>query len=160
VRVVRTLLTLWIAVMLQSMLAPAIAIAGIRPDFPILIVLLVALRHGPAAGAIAGFVAGLFVDLNSSHALGATSLANSLLAFAVGSVADRIVGNSALARAVVVFVAAAARDFALAVLLAPGGLGGAARSLALFAVPGAVYTAILSPFVLAGAERMLGRWRE
>jgi rod shape-determining protein MreD len=151
------LVVLWIAIVLQSMLAPAVAIAGARPDFPFLVVLLIALREGPAGGALAGFVAGLFVDLNSAHALGATSLANSVLAFAVGSIADRIAGDSAGARAVVVFLAVALRDVALAAFLAPSGALGAARHFVVTAVPGGLYTALLSPPLLAGAERVI-RW--
>lgn len=156
-RAVRILFVLWVAIVLQSMLAPAIAILGARPDFTLLVVLLVALREGPAGGALAGFVAGLFVDLNSTHVLGATSLANSLLAFGVGSLADRLAGDSVLARAVVVFLAATLRDFVMALLLAPAGIGGAARHLFALAIPAGLYTALLSPLVLAGAERVI-RW--
>lgn len=156
-RAVRILFVLWVAIVLQSMLAPAIAILGARPDFTLLVVLLVALREGPAAGALVGFVAGLFVDLNSTHVLGATSLANSLLAYAVGSVGDRIAGDNLVARAVVVFLATTLRDFAMALLLAPSGIGGAARHLFALAVPAGLFTALLAPFVLAGAERVI-RW--
>lgn len=156
-RALRILAALWIAIVLQTVLAPAIAVLGVRPDFPLLVVLLVALREGPAGGALAGFVAGLFVDLSSTRMLGITSAGNSVVAFAVGTVSDRIVGDSRVARAIVVLFAVALRDVVLALLLAPVG-GGFARPLLLAAVPGGLYTALLSPLLLALGERMVG-WR-
>lgn len=157
-RALRILLVLWLAIVLQTVVSPAIAVFGIRPDFPLLVVLLVALHEGPAGGALAGFAAGLFVDLNSTQLLGSTSAANAILAFAVGSVSDRIVGDSRVAQAVVVLIAAVLRDLAMAVFLLPGGPGGAARHLFVAAVPGGLYSAVLSPLVLAAGERIVG-WR-
>jgi rod shape-determining protein MreD len=157
-RVVRILLTLWAAIVLQSMLAPAIAIAGARPDFPLLVVLGIALREGSAGGALAGFVAGLFVDLNSAQPLGATSLMNGLVGFAVGSLGDRLVRDSALARALVVLLATTLRDAALGVLAGAGGFGGVLRHFFTAALPGGLYTAALSAPFLAAAERAIG-WR-
>ncbi len=157
-RALRILVALWIAIVLQTVLAPAVAVLGVRPDFPLLVVLLVALREGPAGGALAGFAAGLFVDLNSTRMLGITSAGNAVVAFAVGSISDRIVGDSRLAQAVVVLFAVALRDVLLAVLMAPVG-GDFARPLLLAAVPGGLYTAALSPAVLWLGERIVG-WRE
>jgi rod shape-determining protein MreD len=157
VRALRILFVLWVAVILQTTLAPVIAILGVRPDFPLLVVLLVALREGAAGGALAGFVAGLFVDLNSTHALGAQSLANSLLAWGVGSFADRLVRDSGVARAGVALAGTALRDVALAIFLAPTGPGGAVRHLFLTAIPGGLYTALLAVPVMMLAERGI-RW--
>ncbi len=157
-RALRIVIALWIAIALQTMLAPAIAILGVRPDFPLVVVLLVALREGPAGGALAGFAAGLFVDLNSTRMLGITSAGNAVIAYAVGSISDRIVGDSRLAQAVVVLFAVALRDVLLALLIAPVG-GDFARPLLLAAVPGGLYTAVLSPAVLWAGERIVG-WRE
>ena len=156
-RAIRIVVALWIAIVLQTMLAPAVAIFGIRPDFPLLIVILVALREGPAGGALAGFVGGLFVDVNSTHALGATSAANALVAYGVGSVSDRIVGDSRVARAVLVLAAASLRDFATALFLVPGGVGSAARHLLVAAIPGGLYSAVVSPFVMSAGEWIVGR---
>jgi rod shape-determining protein MreD len=157
---VRVLLVLWAAVILQTTLASSIAILGVRPDFPLLVALLVALREGAAGGALAGFVAGLFVDLNSTHALGAQSLANAVLAWTVGSLGDRFVRGSAVARAGVAFTATALRDVAMAIFLVPAGPGAAVRHLFLTAIPGGLYTAVLAVPVMILAERAIGWGRE
>jgi rod shape-determining protein MreD len=159
-RALRILVALWIGIVLQTTLAPAIAIFGVRPDFPLLIAILVALRAGPAAGALTGFAAGLFVDLNSTHMLGASSLANGVLGWALGSWSDRLVRDSVVARAGVAFVATVVRDVALALFLVPSGIGGVARQLLLGALPGGLYTAALAIPFMAFAERVIGWGRE
>ena len=159
-RALRILLALWVAVILQSVLAPAIGLGGARPDLTLLVVLLVALREGSAGGALAGFVAGLFVDLNSAQPLGATSLMNGLIGFAVGSFGDRLARDSAVARALVVLVATTFRDAALGVFIGVGGFGGGFRHFFTVALPGGVYTAILAVPVMAAAERLIGWPRE
>ncbi|MBZ0270193.1 rod shape-determining protein MreD [bacterium] len=154
-RVLRILLLLYVAVILQGTLAPAIGIARVQPDFPFLIVLLVALREGAAGGALAGFVAGLFIDLASAQHLGVSSLVNSLVAFGVGSISDRIVRDSMVTRAVVVLIAVAIRDQCVAsVTLAEGFVDGV-RLIATFSVPGGLYSALFAAPVMALADRFI-----
>ena len=47
IRVLRMMLALYVVVVLQTLLAPAIEILGARPDFPLLLVLLGELDEGP-----------------------------------------------------------------------------------------------------------------
>lgn len=159
-RALRILVALWVAIVLQSVLAPAIGIAGARPDFTLMVVLLVALREGSAGGALAGFIAGLFVDLNSAQPLGATSLVNALIGFGVGSLGDRLVRDSGLARAVVVLIATTFRDMSLGAFSGVGGFGGGFRHFFTAALPGGLYTAILAAPFMAAAERLIGWPRE
>lgn len=159
-RALRILVALWAAVILQSVLAPAIGLGGARPDFTLIVVLLVALREGSAGGALAGFVAGLFVDLNSAQPLGATSLMNGLIGFVVGSFGDRLAPDSTVARAIVVLVATTLRDTALGVFAGVGGFGGGIRHFFTADLPGGLYTAILAVPVMALAERLIGWPRE
>jgi rod shape-determining protein MreD len=159
-RALRIILALWLAIILESVFAPAIRILGARPDFPLLVVVVVALREGPAGGALAGFVSGLFVDLNSAQPLGATSLMNGLIGFGVGSLGDRIVRDSTLARCIVALLATALRDAALGVFSGVGGFGSAWRHFFLAALPDGIYTALLAVPVMFAAERVVGWGRE
>jgi rod shape-determining protein MreD len=124
-----------------------------------LIVLVVALHEGAAGGALAGFIAGLFVDLSSTHVLGISCLANSLVGFGVGAVADRLVRGSVLACILVALVATVVRDQIL-FLVQPGGIVASLRFLVRSGLPGGVYTALLAPPVMALAERLVGWDRE
>lgn len=160
VRVLRLTFVLYVAVVAQTVLSPTIEIFGVRPDFPFLIVLLVAFHEGAAGGALAGFVAGLFVDLSSTHVLGVSSLANSVIGFGVGSIAHRLVRGSLLARALVALVATVLRDQILFVLGAPGGFAAGFRFFFYGALPGGTYTALLAAPVMAASERLVGWGRE
>jgi rod shape-determining protein MreD len=156
-RVLRLLFALYVTIVLQTLLAPAIEVFGVRPDFPLLVVLLVALWEGPAGGALFGFLAGVFVDVNSAQTLGVTSLANSLLAFGVGSVSDRILRESVWTRVVIALGATVLRDQAVILFSGIDGIGDAFRLLLSRAIPGGLYTAALAPLVMHLAERGV-RW--
>lgn len=56
---------LFTALLLQSVVAPALSVAGWRPDLVLLTVVVFALVDGPATGARYGFFAGLSADLLS-----------------------------------------------------------------------------------------------
>lgn len=160
VRVLRLTFALYVAVLLQTVLAPAIEVLGVRPDLPFVIVLLVAFHEGAAGGALAGFVAGLFVDLSSTHVLGVSSLCNSVIAFGVGSIADRLVRGSLLARVLVALVATVVRDQLLFVFAASGGFTASLRFLFQGALPGGIYTALLAAPLMTLAEWLVGWGRE
>src|SRR2546423_12596695 len=46
----------------HATVAPALGIAGVTPDLPLIVVVLLALRRGPEFGCAAGFAAGLLQD--------------------------------------------------------------------------------------------------
>lgn len=156
-RLIRLAVALWILVVLQTTIVPSVRILDAVPDLPFLLVLLVALQEGGAGGALAGFVAGLFIDLNSPGTLGVSSLVNALSAFVVGSVAHRLVRNSAMTRVLVALLTVLVRDFVLVLVTEPGETG---RLLLRGVLPGAGYTALLAVPVMAALERVVGRREE
>jgi rod shape-determining protein MreD len=158
--ILRLAVLLYVLVMLQTVLTPAIAIAGVKPDLLFLLVLLVAFQEGAAGGAICGFVAGLFVDLNSASGLGINSLANSIVAFGVGAIADRLVRGSLWTRLITAFLATALRDGIVLLLLRPGSLGDMFHLFASSGLPGALYTALLAPPLMAVNAWLVGWSRE
>jgi rod shape-determining protein MreD len=151
----RLVLTLWVLVVAQTTVVPAIGILDARPDLPFLLVLLTALHEGAAGGALVAFVAGLFVDVNSPGTLGTTSLFNVLVAFGVGSMADRVVRDSLTARAAVALLATLLRDLLLVVTTGDE----ISRMLLRSVLPGALYTALLAAPAMAVLEKMVG-WRQ
>jgi rod shape-determining protein MreD len=157
IRLLRLAATLYLLVVLQTLLVPQIRIGGAAPDLPLLFVLLVAFHEGAAGGAICGFVAGLFVDVNASGVLGLTSLANSVTAFGVGAVADRLVRGSVITRVLVAFVATVVRDQLLVVLQAPGGFGAATHLFLTASLPAGLYTGLVAPVVM-GVTGVLAGW--
>jgi rod shape-determining protein MreD len=155
VRILRLAACLYFAILLQTVVAPKIAIFGVRPDLPFIVVLLVALMEGSVAGAFAGFLAGLFVGLNSAGALGVSSLANTVVGFAVGAVAERLERRGWITRALVALLATALRD-QIEILLQTRDVAGAFSVLFRSSLPGGLYTALLAPLIMRATEKAAG----
>lgn len=156
-RLLRIAVTMWLLVVLQTTLVPPLRIAGVGPDLPLLLVLLLALQEGAAGGALAGFLAGLFVDLNAPQALGVTSLVNALVGFGVGLLGEHLVRNSAPTRLVVALAATFVRGLGLVIATEPGDLG---HLLFRSVLPGAIYTAVIAVPVIALLEKAVGSQEE
>lgn len=156
VRLLRIAACVYAAILLQTILVPKLAIFGVRPDLPFLVVLLVAFAEGGVAGAIVGFVTGLFVGLNSAGTLGVSSLANSLVAYAAGTAAQRLERRGWVTRFFVAFLAVMVRDQIEIVLHTRGDVGAALRLFLRSTLPGGIITAIFAPGVMHVAERVIG----
>ena len=83
-RASRIVAILVVTVVVQVAVFPHLRIAGRVPDLGLLVAVVVAFDHGPEAGALVGFFAGLGYDLFLETPLGLTALAYALTAFAVG----------------------------------------------------------------------------
>ncbi|MBI2206334.1 MAG: rod shape-determining protein MreD [Candidatus Rokubacteria bacterium] len=70
-------------------LAPALRVADVAPDIPLLVVLLLALRHGPEFGGLAGFAAGLLQDAVSGGLVGVQALTKGVVGFGIGTLGGR-----------------------------------------------------------------------
>jgi rod shape-determining protein MreD len=157
IRYLRFGLGLYLSIVLQTVFVPSVALFGVAPDLPFLLTVLVALHEGAAAGAVFGFLSGLFVDLASAELLGLTSLANSVVAFAVGSLSERLVREARLTQVVVTLLATALRDQIVLLLLQPSGLGAVLRLLILSSLPRGLYTGLLAPLAMPLVGRF-ARW--
>lgn len=88
----RTLLALMVfgGGLAHATLAPALRIADVAPDIPLIVVVLLALRRGPEFGCVAGFVAGLLQDSASGGLVGIQSLTKALAGYVVGTAGGRL----------------------------------------------------------------------
>lgn len=82
--VVKGAVLLFVAALLQVSIVPTIEIADGRPDVLVVLVVSLALLRGAAAGACAGFWAGLVFDVASFGTLGLTSLLLVLVGYGAG----------------------------------------------------------------------------
>jgi rod shape-determining protein MreD len=112
VRTFRAGLVLLTAIVLQAAVVSRLDIFGVHADILVLVPIAVALVDGPERGAMAGFVAGLAVDLLSTTPFGLTALAYSVVGFVVGTFQHGVLRNS-----VVLPIASAVLGSALGVLL-------------------------------------------
>ncbi len=88
----RTLLALTVfgGGLAHATLAPALRIADVAPDIPLIVVILLALRRGPEFGCLAGFLAGLLQDAASGGLIGVQALTKAIIGFAIGSAGGRL----------------------------------------------------------------------
>ena len=80
-----TLVSILIAIVLQLVVAPAITIGGVVPNFIMVVAVITALRNGPVRSTIIGFLLGLVFDLCSLGPMGAMTLVLTILSYAVSS---------------------------------------------------------------------------
>jgi rod shape-determining protein MreD len=74
----------------HATLAPALRIADVTPDIPLIVVVLLALRRGPEFGCAAGFVAGLLQDVAAGGLIGVQALTKALVGFGLGTAGGRL----------------------------------------------------------------------
>lgn len=70
--------------LLQTTLISKIAIAGIKPNVLILVVVTVAYRYGKIPGIMMGFLTGLFLDLSEGEYIGYYALIYLLIGYIIG----------------------------------------------------------------------------
>src|SRR5262245_49906639 len=73
----------------QATLAPALRVADVVPDIPLIVVVLLALRRGPEFGCLGGFAAGLLQDAVGGGLLGIQACTKALMGFGIGALGGR-----------------------------------------------------------------------
>src|SRR5262245_44528605 len=73
----------------QWNLVPAFSVGGVTPDLPLILTVLLALRHGPETGCLVGFVAGFLQDVSGGGLIGVQALTKALAGFAMGLLVGR-----------------------------------------------------------------------
>ena len=105
VNVLRHILLLVLAYILQTTWVYGIAVFDLRPNLVILILLFIALYAGSFEATILGFLIGFIQDLNVPENLGLNAFTNSLVAFGVGWLRLHIVGDNIQVQVVAIFSA-------------------------------------------------------
>ena len=74
----------------HATMGPALRVADVAPDIPLIVVVMLALRRGPEFGCGAGFLAGLLQDAATGGLLGVQALTKSVIGFGVGALGGRL----------------------------------------------------------------------
>lgn len=155
-RLLLTPLIVVTAAVLQTTLFSSLTLLGFRPDLLLLVVLAIALREGPVAGAVLGASAGLVTDLLVSQApLGLGVLVFAAIGYGVGQARPYLAPGSISAPLLLAFVSGGlgtAGYGALAALLGDDRVTSTLLLQASLSV--ALYNTLLAPIVL-GVVRWL-----
>lgn len=145
---------------LQTSLVPHLAVWGVFPDLPLLVVVGWSVLRGPREGILWGFVAGLTVDLLSGAPVGAATLALMITGALAGLGAATAVRARLALPLVAVFVGTIVYDLVFLVVLRLSGqtvvwLG----TLLRITLPSAAFNTILMPLVFWPVRRLHTRFR-
>ncbi len=141
------LLSFIISLVLETTLFNRLSVYGAKPDFVLIIVVLIAVKKGSMAGQLYGFIGGLMQDCLSYGVLGVQAMVKAITGFGSGFLKNKLEENSSLLIMILVFL----------VTIASGFLGALARAFftpytflaqeALRIVVSAGYNALFAPFV-------------
>jgi rod shape-determining protein MreD len=115
---IQLVLVMALRVLLHFYLRPRLWSARVSPDFLLIALVLFAMRAGPGAGAIAGFVVGVVNDALTPAAFGAGALAHTMVGYLAAWGRAVFFADNLLVNAAFVAVALWVRDLLL--LLASG----------------------------------------
>jgi rod shape-determining protein MreD len=141
-------LVMAVLVLLHFYLRPRLWSARVSPDFLLIALVFFAMRAGPGAGAIAGFLVGLVTDALTPAAFGAGALAHTVVGYLAAWGRAVFFADNLLINAAFVAVALWVRDLLL--LLASGtSQGGLLVELTLNSPLQALSTAVFALLFLA-----------
>ena len=113
-RIVRNLILVIAALLLQSTLAETISIYQIKPDFVLIVVVLMSFTDGRIMGTVFGFLAGWLQDVYSPEFLGLNALCKTVIGFLVGYASGGVLEANILVQGIVLFIAVGVIAFFLA----------------------------------------------
>ena len=146
-----------VAFVLQVLIAPNIAIAGISPNFMLIALIPVAALASQRASTLAGFAYGLVFDLVGAGPVGAMALVMAVAGYLLPTLMEsiRIDGIAPwLAISAVVFIAS---NLVLCIVLSILGYEEAFfASIVLKVIPWAIYDLVLSAILWPVVRRLLG----
>jgi rod shape-determining protein MreD len=150
-----------LTVLLQVVLFPHVRLAGRVPDLGLVLAVAVAFDHGPEAGAVVGFSAGLGFDLFLATPLGLTALAYALTGFAVGVLQGGVLRAPRWFTPVIGVVAGIAGGMLFVGVGLLAGVEGVHGNRAFATVAlAAIYDGLLAPFVFVAVGTFLREPRE
>jgi rod shape-determining protein MreD len=147
-----SLLLAYVTLALQATVAQAMGVGGIRPDLPLIAVVLLASRRGAATGALAGFLIGLGQDLTNPAFLGLNALAKGCIGYGLGRLRERFDAATPVTHTIILLVAGLLHDLIYLTIWTRLTLSEMAYQTGTRTIPTLIYTVFIGfwVFVLVG----------
>jgi rod shape-determining protein MreD len=151
-----------VTLLIQLTLINSIIILGLKPDLIMVVVVVFSLLKGEKEGTISGFASGLLQDIFSTGLLGINALAKTVIGFTCGILKEKIFYEHILFLIpVITFIASFMQSILIFLLLRAFGIEyGLAWSLKQIALPEALYSSLLSPFVFLAINKLFQTIKE
>lgn len=153
---IRLCLVMTGAFLIQVVVAPHIAIGGVKPNIILIVTALYGFTSGPLVGSASGFLGGLLCDLLVGPNVGLGLISNSIVGFFAGLVQRTIFVENIVLPMLAIFVATWLDEFIYVGFVFLFGNTVPIKVLALQAIlPSAIFNAILAPFVYSLVYRFM-----
>jgi len=142
-KIIRNILIIALALLLQSTLFGRFSVWGIRPDLAMLALILLVIDSGQVESVLYGFFIGFIQDVYTPEFLGFNSFTMSLMAFLLDNIKERLTVENYSVKAVVTFTACIVHDI---IFLSFYTKFERSMMVSLFvreSIPGAVYTSVI-----------------
>jgi len=151
-----------VALVIQLTLINSVTILGIKPDLILIVVVVFSLLKGTKEGTISGFASGLLQDIFSISLLGINALAKTVIGFTCGILKEKIFYEHILFLIpVITFIASFMQSILIFLLLRAFGIGyNLTWSLKQVALPEALYSSLLSPFIFLVINKLFQTIKE
>ena len=151
-----------VALLIQLTLTNSITILGLKPDLIMVVVVVFSLLKGEKEGTISGFASGLLQDIFSTGLLGINALAKTVIGFTCGILKEKIFYEHILFLIpLITFIASFMQSILIFLLLRTFGIEyGLAWSLKQIALPEALYSSLLSPFIFLAINKLFQTIKE
>ena len=138
-----------VALLIQLTLINSVTILGVKPDLILIVILVFSLLKGGKEGAISGFVSGLLQDIFSTGLLGINALVKTVIGFTCGTLKEKIFHEHILFLIpAITFIASLVQSILIFLLLRAFGIEySLVWSIKQVALPEALYSSLLSPFI-------------
>jgi rod shape-determining protein MreD len=109
-KIVRDLLLIALALLIQTSWAHSVRILGIGPDIVIIVLVYLGISGGQIEGTLYGFASGFLLDVYSPDTMGINALANSVVGFSVGQFRTGVSAEDFRVQALILFLAVLLHD--------------------------------------------------
>jgi rod shape-determining protein MreD len=151
-----------VALLIQLTLINSITILGLKPDLIMVVVVVFSSLKGAKEGTVSGFASGLLQDIFSAGLLGINALVKTVIGFTCGIVKEKIFHEHILfIIPVITFIASFMQSIIILLLLRAFGTEyNLAWSLKQVALPEALYSSLLSPFIFLAINKLFQTIKE
>ena len=151
-----------VALVIQLTLINSVTILGMKPDLIMVVVVVFSLRKGEKEGTISGFASGLLQDIFSTSLLGINALAKTVIGFTCGIIKEKIFHEHILfIIPIITFIASFIQSILVFLLLRAFGIDyNLVWSLKQIALPEALYSSLLSPFIFLAINKLFQMIKE
>jgi rod shape-determining protein MreD len=137
------------ALLLQSTLADTISIHEIKPDFVLIVLVLMSFTGGRITGTVFGFSAGWLQDVYSPEFLGLNALCKTIIGFLVGYASGGVIETNIVTQGIVLFFAALFHDVLYFLIYSWGHMHDYVWYIVRYGLPTALYTTVVGLLILA-----------